>query len=381
MVLDFVIQNGLVIDPARNICEVQNLGVLGNRMVAITKDLPDALHRIDASGCLVVPGLIDFHSHIFQSGGITPVRPDLELASGVTSVVDAGTSGCANFDAFYRTDIVNSHVRIKSYLNVCSTGIADEFMPENLEPEFFNQKAIVRVFEKYPSKLLGLKVRMAKDLVKSIAPLEKTLEIARDLGQVSVCVHPTNPPESVSSADILDLLNAGDVFCHVYHGRGSTILDCNGRVRSEVYAAKERGVIFDVANGKGNFCHAVANAAIKQGLWPDIISTDLGVDKLYLSLYARSLPYVMSKLYSMGMELNAVIRAVTQTPAKLMGMAGQIGTLAPGAYADIAVFKLIDRPVRYLDFFNEEYIGHKLFVPQLTMSDGEVVYAQADFNI
>ncbi len=377
--LDMVIKNGFVIDPERKVQQIETVGIVGNKIVEINDEQFEAERIVDATDCLVLPGLIDFHTHIFNSGGITPVKPDLMLAMGVTSAVDAGTSGCGNYDAFYKTDVINSQVRIKNFLNVSSGGLADENVPENFNPDLFNEVEIRKIIEKHRDSIIGLKIRMGRSMVNDIKPLVKTMEIANRLEQISVCVHPTDAP--VACAEIINLLRPNDIFCHMYHGRGETILDQNGQMRKEVLAARERGVIFDSANGRGNFCHQVSLKSIENGFPPDIISTDIGIDKIYLSLYARSLPYVMSKMYSMGIPLYDVVKSVTETPAKHMRMENKIGTLAPGAYADIAIFKMVKTKVRYLDFFNELYIGNDLLVPQFTLSDGIVAFAQVDFNI
>jgi predicted amidohydrolase len=377
--LDILIRNGRLMDPARHVDLIADLGVLDNRIVDIPEGAVDAVQTIDATGCLVLPGLIDFHSHFFYSGGVTPIRPDLMLATGVTGAVDAGTSGCANYEAFYKSDIVGSRLRIKSFINVHSAGLPDEWMPENIDPKYYNEKSIRKVKAHYGDAIIGLKVRLASELCDNIEPLKATLGIAERIGGLRVCVHVTDSPCRME--EIADLLRPGDVFCHMYHGRRDTILNPDGKIWPGLYAARKRGVIFDASHGKGNFCHEVALTAIKEGFWPDVISTDVGNFKIFISHWARSLPFLMSKHLDMGMDLEAVIRAVTETPARLMGMAGEIGTLAPGAYADIALFTIEEKRVRYQDYFNTSFYGKRLFMPQFVICDGEYVWGAADFNI
>ncbi len=379
MTVDIIVRNGRILDPARGLDAIGDIAVSGNRIVELPEGGAEAGQEIDASGCLVLPGLIDFHTHLFYSGGVTPIKPDLLLAMGVTGAVDAGTSGCANYDAFHRCDIVSSHLRIKSFLNVHSAGLPDEWMPENIDPRYFNEKAVRRVVERYGDRILGLKVRLTRELCDGIEPLEAALALADRIGGLRVCVHVTDAPCSMER--IADVLRPGDIFCHMYHGRGDTILDSSGRIWPAVRRARERGVIFDASHGKGNFSHDVALRAIGEGFYPDVISTDIGNFKIYISHWARSLPFLMSKFLSLGMDLPSVLRAVSETPARLMGMAGHIGTLAPGAYADIALFTLEPRRVRYQDFFNTDNYGDQLLIPRFVICDGEYVWGAADFNI
>lgn len=378
MKLDILIKNGRVMDPARSIDAEQDVGVVANRIVDVPPGGAEAVQVVDAAGCYVFPGLIDFHTHCYSSGAVTAAKPDLMLATGVTATVDCGTTGCANYEAFYKTDVVNSHVRIKTYLNVYSGGMPDEWIPELIAPKYFNEKAIRAVVDKYGREILGLKVRIAGETCDSIEPLEATLDLAERIGGLGVCVHVTDAP--CSNEDIARLLRPGDVFCHMYHGRRNTILDADGRVFPGIREARERGVVFDMSHGRGNFDNDLAARAMGQGFMPDIISTDMGTYKLYISHWPRSLSFTMSKMLCMGMDLPLVIRAVTATPAKLMGMEGEIGTLAPGAYADIALFTVEERKFRSRDFFNRIYVGDRLFMPKLVICNGDFVWAEADFN-
>jgi dihydroorotase len=181
--------------------------------------------------------------------------------------------------------------------------------------------------------------------------------------------------------DIANVLRKGDVMCHVYHGTGNTILGEDGQIINEIHKARERGVLFDVANGKMNCSHFVSNEALKQKFLPDIISTDMTGDKLYYASHARSLPFVMSKYISFGMSLYDVVRCTTETPAKVMGMEGQIGTLAPGAFADVSIMKMVDKQATYHDTFGAAYVGNQLLIPQMTISNGEIAFGQIDFNL
>jgi predicted amidohydrolase len=224
---------------------------------------------------------------------------------------------------------------------------------------------------------MGLKVRQSRDIVGELglAPLQATLKMADEIG-CRVVVHITDPPCPLT--DIADLLRPGDVFCHVYQGIGHTIIGSDGKVLPGIKAARERGVIFDAANGKSHFTFGVARSAIADGFLPDVISTDLTVLSLYLD-WAFGLPYLMSKYLNLGVGLMEVVAACTSTPAQWLGRQGQLGTFAPGAVADIAVLRPIRRPTRFRDTQGEVFMGEQLLVPQLTVLGGRIVYRQVDF--
>ena len=378
MTIDLLIKNGRIIDPARGIDRVEDVAVSKRHIAALPTEQFKPERTVDASGCLVLPGLIDFHTHIFYDGALTSARPDHMLSTGVTAAVDAGTCGCGTYEAFHNTVVVPGHVRVKSFLNVSSNGQSDESLPENIDPAFYNVHGIERELERHPGEILGLKLRLGRSLAQDKVPLLKSLELAGRLG-IPLCVHVTDSP--CTNAEIAESLRPEDVFCHLYHGRGTTILDDRGKVRPEIREARQRGVVFDLANGKSNFCHEVALKAIQDGFCPDVVSTDMTGGKLHFSPYCRSLPFVMSKLLCMGMDLTELVRATTETPARLMGMTGQIGTLAPGAFADIAVFSLENRRVEHRDCFNRLFAGDRLLLQKMTVSRGETVFSQADFNV
>lgn len=379
MKCDILIKNGHVIDTMRNIDTICDIGIMDGRIINI--EAGESMHSnktIDASGYLVLPGLIDFHGHFNFDGSSIGAIPSLLPASGVTSVVDAGSCGCYNFPSFYKNTIIHSPVLVKAFLSCYSMGLGGSGINENFDKTLFDRKRISIILAKFANIILGLKIRCSIPLVKSVEPLNEVIAIAEELG-IGVCVHTTNPPCSI--LEIANLLRKGDIFCHVYHGKGDTILDENDIIKKEIWKARERGVVFDVANGNNHFSNYVCSKSIEQGFCPDVISTDMTNDKLYYGLKARSLPFVMSKFLSLGMTLFDVVRCVTETPAKLMKMEGQIGTLSPGAFANVAIMNLIDKEFSSVDSEGNVYKGNKMFIPQMTILNGEIAYCQEYFNI
>jgi len=378
MNVDILIKNGRVLDPARGVDAVENVAVCGRRIVSCTGEDVKASRTIDASGCYVLPGLIDFHAHLDSDSSSLGTYPGFLPASGVTAAVDAGTAGWINYPAFHNNIVAHSPVRIKSYLCAYSLGQGGAPFEDNYDPSLFQPAGMARVLDAYKGEVLGLKIRFSEPLVHDIEPLARVFAIARELG-THVCVHTTNPP--VPTREMLKFFGKDDIFTHVYHGKGDTILDDKGRVLPEVLEARERGVIFDMAHGNNHFSNSVCRAAFEQGFFPDVAASDMTGEKLYYGIRCRSLPFVMSKLVSLGMKFYDVVRAVTATPARLMGMAGEIGTLTPGALADVAVVTLEERSNPTIDCSGEKYESHFMIVPQMTLLDGRVAFAQPWFSL
>jgi predicted amidohydrolase len=377
MTADIVLKGGRVIDPGRNINGLADVFITGRKIAEILKgETVQSECTIDVQDCIVVPGLIDFHTHVYECGTDSGVPDSIFPSMGVTTIGDAGSAGSANFEAFYRDLVARSSIRIKSFLNISPTGIITRKYHENVDPRFFDLPKIERIFEKYSQNIVGLKIRVSRNIVGDlgIKPLRATLDLADKLG-CPVVVHVTDP--CVPTAELANVLRKGDVFCHVYHGTGSTIIGDDGKVLEAVREARRRGVFFDSSNGRTNFANKTAFAAIADGFLPDIISTDAGMLNVFRGL-AFGLPYIMSKYINMGVDLVDVIRACTSTPAALLKMDGQIGTLAPGSCADVTVLQLKQKRTIFTDINNETMIGSKILVPQLTICDGNILFRQMD---
>ena len=373
IVYNLIIENGYVLDPATNDEGIKTIAIKNDRIVPYDQTI-EAKQKINAAGYYVFPGFIDFHTHIYE-GCAFAVKPELLFPYGVTAVVDAGTTGCINFEDFYRNTIQKSMVKIKAYLNISSIGQPGGGIEESLDPALFDEDKIAYLIDKYCDTILGIKIRFSKSLVEDfgIASMQKTLDLARKL-KVAVCVHTTNPP--IDAENLVSMLDKNDIYCHMFQGVGSTMIGENNSVKPEFWEAKKRGVVFDAANGRFNFDYNVALPALKEEFWPDIISTDL--TKLSFNTPGispvKNLSFIMSKYLNLGMSLEAIIRAVTTIPAKLMGMENEIGTVKEGAAADLCICKIEDTAAEFIDSKSEIRRGDKLFVPKATIVNGEIVY-------
>jgi Predicted amidohydrolase len=377
---DLLIHGGTVVDPAREFLGKADILIRNNKIIDIPPgEIVDADKKIDATGCLVLPGLIDYHTHVFHSGTGIGVYPDSSLLpQGVTTAVDQGSAGVTNYESFFQTAISHSQVRIFSHLHASPAGLAT--LPRCLEevnPEFFNLEGARELFEKYNKHLIGIKIRQSSEIVGKwgLTPLKAAVKMADALG-CRVVVHTTNPPGSVE--ELVSVLRPGDVFTHVYQGKGSNIINEKGKVRPIIREAREKGVLFDTADGRGHYAFSVARKAIADGFEPDIISTDL----VRGSLYERSvfgLPLIMSKYLELGISLQNVVKACTSTPARIIGMKGKIGTLAPGAFGDVAIFKLKNLSQTLQDVFGEVLNCSQVFIPQMTILNGRTIYRNLEF--
>lgn len=376
-------------DPASGTNERKDIFIRNMRIVdpgtGKAECSPDRV--IDASGKIVTPGLIDFHTHLFYEGSSICIHPDMMIAQGTTAAVDAGSPGTSNYEAFYKSVIAQSLLRIKGFLTVYGGGQPDPKLCEDFNPALYNTDKMERVIEANRENILGLKIRLSKGVVPEESGtdyLKAVVELADRLNErlgtsLRVCVHTTNSP--VTAGEVADCLRPGDIFCHCYQGTGNPICPEGGSIDSGVLAARSRGVLFDAANGKSNFGLKAARRALAAGFEPDIISTDLTVDKFNMPPYAKNLPLVICKYLALGMDLMTVLEKVTVNPARLMGMEGQIGTLAPGALADIAVFERKEKHYVQKDFCDEELECSQILVPQMTMVAGEIQYCQSDFYL
>jgi predicted amidohydrolase len=378
---DLLIKGGRVIDAALNTDAVMDVGIYNSKIVAVERALPaeNAKRVVNADGCIVTAGLIDYHTHFYDDATDLGLCADMSFpAASVTAAVDAGSAGVSNIAGLYKTIHTIKSIHAKAFLNVISTGMATASFSECPDPACYDEQRIYAAFEKYSDILIGLKVRIQKEKLQGfgIETLEKTIRIAECLS-CPVCVHCTNPV--IDCGEIADMLRPGDIFCHMYHGDGNTILNQNFSVKKQVLHARERGVLFDASNGRKNWSFKTAIPAIREGFFPDIISTDWSAQTAFINP-VKMLPFIISKYVCLGMDLAFVIKACTQIPAELMDMKSKIGILSHGAYADISVLKPVEQNVTFYDTDYEKLAGNILFMPQMTIKGGRIVFAAMDFE-
>ena len=387
MMFDLIIKNGHVMDVTSDLDFVGDVGIRSGKIAEVGTNLKGSDCIVDAAGHLVLPGIIDYHSHVYYREA-NRRSADLMLTTGVTATVDQATCGITHFAPYH--DLVNatSAIKIKCTLNMSADGVIGFYQTgKDMDYSFqnFDEKKYLDTIEQYREDIVGIKLIVGKHLMDDVVAVSKTLEFAEKIkGGIRVLVHVGNPP--CDCGEIAEMLRPGDVFVHCYQNErnGSTFVGKNGefgKVDPRIWKARERGVLFNSASGKAFFSFDVAQEAIKQGFYPDIISSD------FVNIYAnkndythRGMPMLMAKYVDMGMDSKDVLRCVSETPAKLMGLAGQIGTLAPGACGDVAILEERHIPVVYHNWSDTECReGNLIYIPKMTVLDGKIAYMAGDF--
>ncbi len=376
--MDFLIKNGLVYDPAQARLERRDVALADGK---IARPDPQRNYRqvIDAEGCIVTTGLIDYHVHYFYRGTENGVNPDANaFCCGITTAVDGGSCGAGSYELYQRTVMASSDVRILNCLLVASGGQATDQYPENLDPAFFDEEKILRLFQKYPDNLVGLKTRMSNGIVareQAEDSLLRTIEIAEKAG-TRLVVHVTNPVLPLDR--LAAMLRPGDVICHIYQDRGGhTCLDAQGKVLPGLLEARDRGVLFDASNGRSNYDLETCRKAVAQGFVPDVISSDINASSSFLQPL-HSLPRILSKFLDFGMSLPQVLDAATAAPARLIGRPS-LASMAEGTEADVCILRLKEKKISYEDINGNRFEGSKVLVPMMTFKGGVCKFCQADF--
>ena len=377
---DLIVRGGRVVDPSQGLDTVTDVATIGPRIAAVGTDLLKQGLRgevIDARGLVVTSGWIDLHTHVYW--GVAPLGVEADpncLRRGVTTAVDAGSAGASTFPGFQRYVIDISLTRVVAMLNLSAIGMAHdsgfggEVVGELEEIRWANVDRAIEVAQAYADVITGIKIRLGKELVGPDP--EHTREVLRRARKVAdtigkpVMVHPGD--SAVPIQDILDRLVRGDVVTHVYHGRSEGVLDDEGRVRQCVRSAIDKGVNFDVGHGQGSFTWRVAHRALAEGLAPGTISSD--IHAWNIAGPAFDLATTASKLLHLGVSLPEVVRRVTTTPAACIGRADVLGTLAPGALADISLFRLAEGEWHLHDAEGVEEIGSLRFEPVAVIRGG-----------
>ncbi len=349
MSYDLILRNGDIIDPGENQRFVGDIGITDGRIAAITAGTltGTGTQEIDVAGQIVTPGLVDLHGHCYWGVGGTGLDPDLVGARhGVTTWIDPGSSGAATFPGFKRFIIDQAQVRVIPLLNLSAKGLVHcQEVGELNNMIYVDTELNAATLEMHRGLIAGIKIRAGRSSTgqTGMTPLWIGRELC-DQYSIPLMVHISMPAPTLQ--ELLPMLRTGDIVTHCFHGKPGGIL-MRGQVRDEAWAARERGVLFDVGHGNSSFSFPVTAAALEQGFPPDSISTDLHQRSIRTS--AKSFPYVMSKFLALGMDMDTVVRLSTLTPAQAVNQDHLCGKLSVGAPADIAVFRVDTGRVTFKD--------------------------------
>ncbi|MGI6172509.1 MAG: amidohydrolase family protein [Christensenellales bacterium] len=366
--LDLIIRGGRIFDPANGIDAVGDIGVRDGLISAATDE---AAQVIDADGCMVVPGLIDAHCHLWplMPMGIQPESAC--FSSGVTAAVDGGSAGWLNYET-YRAAVAAMGVNVRVLINLGAGGLSTlGSYGEIIDPDTWDVPKITKMVRQYP-EVIGLKLRMGRETLRGLGmkPLEAAVRIAREAG-TRLMVHPTN--SDVPMRDILDALGVGDILTHAFYGHGETLLGSGAMEAAR--RAQARGVWLDIGDACWHFSGEVYREAIGAGVYADTVSTDMTCRGLYKKPSgAFSMPYCMSRQLCYGLTVERVLTMATIAPARMMGIADAAGSLSIGRTADIAVLRVEERRMEFTDGTGETVVGNSCFRPMLTVRAGQIVF-------
>lgn len=377
---DLVIRGGEVLDPSQSLRARRDIGIRWGIIETVQETIPAerALKSIDASGKLVMPGLVDLHCHVYPYGSAIGIPADeLVQFQATTTVVSAGDAGVNNLAALRRFIVAQTRARMYAFVHIANNGLSAFPAAELYNIDVAQTEACAMALAENADFLLGVKVRMSENVIykHGLEPLKRGIQACEMCGwPAKMMVHIGGVETKELMSQILDLLRPGDVLTHAYSGAPNmsnvfTNIVQDGKLLPAALAAKQRGVMFDVGHGGGSFDFTVAEVAIPGGCTPDTISSDIHVFSGN-SPGIPFLPNVMSKFMILGFTLEQVVAMATTAPAKIIDRAPKIGTLQIGAPGDVAIMELVEGPVSFVDTRNNKREGKAYLKPIQTVING-----------
>ncbi|MBM3838358.1 MAG: amidohydrolase/deacetylase family metallohydrolase [Verrucomicrobia bacterium] len=364
---DLLLKGGHVIDPANKVDARMDLAIASGKIARVAKSISAAESKkvVDVAGYFVTPGLIDIHAHVFAGGPDLCVVPDVyALPNGVTTVVDAGSSGWKTFPEFKEKVIDRSTNRVLAFLNIVGAGMMGKIEQDESE---MDPAAAVAMIKRFPDLIVGVKT--AHFLKPGWTAVDRAVEAGK-LSQTPVMVDFREVPGRSYEDLLLKHMRPGDIHTHMY-AEHIPLLDENGKVQDFARQARRRGVLFDVGHGNSSFWFRVAVPALKQGFVPDSISTDY--HKRSALLPDAGMLTTMSKFLNLGMPLPEIVMRSTINPARQIRRT-ELGTLSGGAAADVAVLKIENGEFGFVDSGHAKMTGHRRLQCVLTLFSGKVAW-------
>jgi len=368
---DLLIEGGTVIDPSQNLNGAFDVAIRQGKILEISKSISRdrALKVYSAKDRIVTPGFIDMHAHCYDGLGIGMNADHYCLSRGVTTVLDAGSSGTATFPNFKKYVINSSSTRINALLHISPIGtVMYDGALANLN--WLNPEATAKMALDNRPTVAGIKIQLTKAITgaNDLEGLKRALQAA-ELSHLPLMVHIEDSYSPLP--DILKSLRKGDVYTHCYNNRNHGILDANGKIIPEAREARERGVIFDPAQGQTHLSFDVAEKCMQQGFLCDTISTDLTIVTVERRVF--DLPSMVSKFMAIGVPLEKAIAMVTLNPTRVFDFGAPIGTLKPGSEADVSVFELRDGKFEFEDSDGQKRTGQKMLASKAVVRRGQLL--------
>jgi dihydroorotase len=372
---DLLLKGGSVLDPAQDLRGALDVAVQDGKIASVAANIPasEAKRVIHVPGKTITPGLIDLHTHVFDGVAANGVHPDIAgVHAGVTTVVDAGSSGCATFSAFPRHILPKCETEVIPLLHICQTGLATN--PDIIAESSIDFDGTLKVARENKGLIKGIKARMVSPALEIFGMEMPRLakRAARESG-VPLMVHigdTTKRYDPNVVRELLPLLEPGDIVTHLFTANPGGVLDTNGKLVPEAKELAARGVWLDTAHGRMNFGFNVGRRVLDQGLTPHCISTDLTIPGRANTVH--SMVEIMARFLGMGFTLEQVIAMSTANPARAIGEAHRLGSLAVGRQADISVLEVRDGRWVVYDTLRDSMKIDKTVVPVLTVKRGRV---------
>ena len=374
---DLIVKGGTVIDPSQGLNGLNDIAVEDGKIALVAPDISsdEAARVLEVKGNLVLPGLIDLHTHVYDGVNGNGVEADLGgVRAGVTTMVDAGSSGCDTFGGFPRHIIPNSATEIICFLHICRTGLATT--PDIFSPASIDLDKTIQVASE-SNAISGIKARMVSPALEIMGMEMPRLakRAAREAG-VKLMVHIGDTEKRYDPnviRDLLPIMEEGDIVTHLFTANPGGVVDANGNLVPEAQEARDRGVWLDTAHGRGNFSFDVGQRILDQGLMPHCISTDLTLPGRQRTVH--SMTEMMTRFLAMGFTMDQVVTMSTLNPAKAIGEDGRLGSLQVGKQADISVIRIEEGDWLLYDVLGDSRRHDKAVVPVVTVKKGEVFEA------
>lgn len=375
-----IIKGGHLIDPKNKIDEISDVAISDGKILRIAKDMDTiyAQQVVDARGMYVVPGLIDLHTHDFYGddserhfcNGTESMLPDsFAFRSGITTVIDAGSSGWKDFPVFKKKIIDNSKTRVFAFLNIVGAGMRGNPFEQDTTDMDGNKTA--EIAQQYHDNIVGIKLAHYRG--PAWKPVDEAVK-AGIMAHIPVMIDFGDNSSPLSLQELfLKRLHPGDIYTHCFaqlKGRECIVDTVTGKLKPFVWEAKSRGILFDLGYGEISFSFSQATPATKAGFYPNTISTDMHSTK---KNKIKDILDIMSEFLALGMNIPDLIQAVTWNPAREINHE-ELGNMSNGAIADITILHIRRGYIEYYDQDRNKINASNIFECKMTIKDGKVVY-------
>ena len=375
---DLLIKGGTVIDPAQGINGLNDVAVTDGKVARVAPGIgaEEATQVVEVRGKIVTPGLIDLHTHVYAGVNANGVQADLGgVRAGVTTMVDAGSSGCDTYGGFPTHIIPGNSTEIIPFLHICRTGLATT--PDIFSPSSIDLDKTIQTVEESRGLIRGIKARMVSPALEIMGmEMPRMAKRAAKEAGVKLMVHIGDTEKRYDAnviRELLPILEEGDIVTHLFTANPGGVIDADGKLVPEAKEAQDRGVWLDTAHGRMNFSFDIGQRVLDQGLIPHCISTDLTLPGRERTVH--SMTEMMTRFLALGFTMNQVVEQCTINPARALGEQDRLGSLAVGKQADVSVLEIKEGDWVVYDVLGGSRKVDRAVVPVLAVKKGQVFEA------